>query len=152
MVTSKNWSWASGSAEPVVAVLGMTDFHPLPEPARLEYTPGLTTRPPGSASYGTACLSRAEFLDKCILDLLSGINACTTLIPLSTEFVDGRLVLALSTWAENKWKSSQNCGWEEAYNEGAGLMEYKWERHDHWNTGETNRFNYTVSCEQIMAL
>ena len=149
-VTRDNWAHASGSAEPVITVVGMTDCHPAPPSGRLEYTPGLTTRAPGSASFGTVCLARAEFLDKCVLDVLSGINARTTLIPLFTGFVNGRLELFLSTWAENKWKAMQTCGWEEAYIEEDGVVEYKWERHDYWDTGETNRFNYTVSCEWVI--
>lgn len=148
-VTRENWCHASGSAnlKPAIVVAGVTDSHPLPEHGwrHLQYTSTTTTR-----SYGTVCLPRAVFLDKCILDVLNMINARVALITLPAGFVDDRPHLVFSTREKNVWQNSQKCEWEEEYNEETGIMQFKWEHYDKRETGETKRFNYTALSKEFM--
>ncbi|TFY68931.1 hypothetical protein EVJ58_g721 [Rhodofomes roseus] len=121
-ITLENWSHASGSAEPVIVVLGMIQFRPLPAPC-LPYSSSLTIRVSKKISYGTIRFTRSAFLDRCILNGLIQINSHTTLIPIFSSIVGPRLTLELNTWAENKWKGTQECEWKESL-EHAGLMNY----------------------------
>ncbi|KZT65463.1 hypothetical protein DAEQUDRAFT_524238 [Daedalea quercina L-15889] len=148
-ITRRNWAHVSGSLEPVIAVLGMTEFRPLPA-LRLEYSSSLIVRASKHISYGTVCISRPTFMEKRLLDLLSLINARTTVIPLFSGVVDGVWQLQLTTWAEHQWRSSQKCKWEEV-SEHAGFMKYKWQHRDGWKyehegTGEIDNGTYSVLC------
>jgi len=148
-VTRQNWAHVSGSLEPVIAVLGMTEFRPLPA-LRLEYSSNLIIRASRNVSYGTVCISRSTFMDKHLLDLLSLINARTTVIPLFSGVVDGVWQLQLTTWAEHQWRKSQSCKWEEISEHG-GLIKYRWQHRDGWKyehegTGEIDNGTYSVHC------
>ena len=137
-----------------IAVLGMTEFRPLPA-RRLEYSSGLIIRASRKISYGTVVISRSTFMEKRLLDILSLINARTTVIPLFSGVVDGVWQLQLTTWAEHQWRSSQKCKWEEV-SEGAGFMKYRWQHRDGWKyehegSGEIDNGTYSILCEIYIA-
>ncbi|KZT65461.1 hypothetical protein DAEQUDRAFT_676750 [Daedalea quercina L-15889] len=144
-ITHTNWAQATGSSEPVIMIIGMTEFRPLPS-LPWKPSPGLIMRPPGGSSYGNVTVSRSAFLGHCILDPFSIINACTTLIPVSSCFVDNQLDLRLTTWDNSAWKQKR-CSWQEVFHDTTDIMEYKWERNDHWDTGETENVRYSISSE-----
>ncbi|KZT64494.1 hypothetical protein DAEQUDRAFT_678489 [Daedalea quercina L-15889] len=148
-ITRQNWAHVSGSLEPVIAVLGMTEFRPLPA-LRLEYSSNLIIRASRSISYGTVCISRSSFMEKRLLDLLSIINSRTTVIPLFSGVVDGVWQLQLTTWAEHQWRSTQQCKWEEISRHN-GIMKYRWQHRDGWKyehegTGVIDNGTYSVLC------
>lgn len=126
----------------------MTQFRALPVPC-LPYSASLTICASKKISYGTIRFSQSAFLDRCILNVLTQVNSLTTLIPLFSGNVDGRLTLELNTWAKNQWRGTQGCNWEKSL-EHAGLMKYRWERHDKWDTGETDGLSYSASCEEML--
>ena len=148
-ITRRNWAHVTASLEPVIAVLGMTEFRPLPA-LRLEYSSGLIIRASRKISYGTVVISRSTFMEKRLLDILSLINARTTVIPLFSGVVDGVWQLQLTTWAEHQWRSTQKCKWEEV-SECAGFMKFRWQHRDGWKyehegSGEIDNGTYSILC------
>lgn len=141
-ITQNNWMHASGSAEPVIAI-GIEAPSPAEAASSLENIPDLPRPPPGSSS-STIMLSRADFLDKYILDKLNTINAQTALIPQSIHCA--KADFDLITW-ENKWKTAANFQWEEAYDEKDDKIEYIREHCESLHSKETNQLDFTVSCE-----
>lgn len=152
-ITRRNWAHVTAGLEPVIAVLGMTEFRPLPA-LRLEYSSGLIIHASRKISYGTVVISRSTFMEKRLLDILSLINARTTVIPLFSGVVDGVWQLQLTTWGEHQFRSSQTCKWEEV-SEGTGSMKYRWQHRDGWKyehegSGEIDNGTYSILCKLLV--
>ncbi|KZT11520.1 uncharacterized protein LAESUDRAFT_274940 [Laetiporus sulphureus 93-53] len=143
-----NWAQHSYVTEPIIVVLGMTKGRPLPQ-ERLDFSTNWVVRVSKGASYGTVCLSRKAFMEERLLQLLTNVNALTTIIPVFTGVEEGVWKLDLTTWALHTYKKKQVCKWQ-LDSEADGYMRYIWQFRDGWKYehegGEVPNGTYAVSC------
>ncbi|PCH40165.1 hypothetical protein WOLCODRAFT_68457 [Wolfiporia cocos MD-104 SS10] len=130
-ITRQNWAQASTTTEPVIAILGVTDFRPLPA-IELDFSNNWIARLRKGVSLSTVSISQSIFTERRLLGLLARINALTTLVPLAPEVRDGVWQPQLSVWAEHAYKKDRECGWV-LESEQDGRLKYKWEHRDGWN-------------------
>lgn len=145
-------TWAHVAAEPAIVILGMIGFRSLPS-TYLEYTADLVITASRGISYGTVSVSRSVFLDQRLLQLLTRINALTTVVPKFYGVHNGAWKLELTTWAQHEWRKDQACDWTAVTDE-EGHLKYKWQHRDYWTyehegSGEVANGSYSVSCKCI---
>ncbi|CCM02877.1 uncharacterized protein FIBRA_04991 [Fibroporia radiculosa] len=149
-ITRQNWAHVSTAQEPVIAILGMSSFRPLPS-TQLEYSADWVVRATKGISYGTVCVSRAAFMEQRLLHLLARVNALTTVVPKFSGIHNGVWKLELTTWAKHEWKSSEDCKWVAVPAEHDGFSKYAWQHRDCWKyehegSGDVANGTYAVSC------
>lgn len=150
-ITRDDCEYVTAGLEPVIAVLGMTEFRQLPA-LRLEYSSSFTIRASRKISYDTVAISRSTFMEN-LLDTLGLINTHTTIIPLPSRVVNGAWQPRLTTWSEQNQQSSQKCEWK-GVSVGAGFTKYRWQYSDGWKyehngSGEINNSTYNVLCKRF---
>ncbi|CCM01094.1 uncharacterized protein FIBRA_03142 [Fibroporia radiculosa] len=148
-ITRHNWAHISATLEPVIVLLGMTRHRPLPC-TRLEYSANWVIRLTKGISYSTVCISRAAFLERRLLHLLSHVNAVTTVVPKFYGIHNGVWKLDLTTWAKHEWKNSDECRWS-LVDDQHGKMKYRWQHRDAWKyehegTGDVADGTYSIIC------
>ena len=144
-----NWGQVTKATEPVMLILGMTNYRALPA-AQLKYSSSWIIRASRGIAYGTVSLSRKTFLDDKLLALLARVNAITTIVTLPFAIERGAWKLQLTTWAQSETRKGSVCKWVLDSNIG-GLLKYKWEHRDSWryeHEGSTDITNgsYSVDC------
>lgn len=144
------WGAFSKADEPVIILLGMTGFRPLPS-LTLKFSTNWIAQAIKGVSYGTVCLSKRVFMEERLLTLLARINALTTIVPLFAGVDNGAWRLELTTWAKHEIRKSRACNWVAVQGE-ANLLKYKWEHRDEWNyehegSDHITNGRYTTSCE-----
>ncbi|THH28534.1 hypothetical protein EUX98_g5660 [Antrodiella citrinella] len=143
------WGAFSKADEPVIILLGMTGFRPLPS-LTLKFSTNWIAQAIKGVSYGTVSLSKRVFMEERLLTLLARINALTTIVPLFAGVDNGAWRLELTTWAKHEIRKSRACNWVAVQGEG-GLLKYKWEHRDEWNyehegSDHITNGRYTTSC------
>ena len=141
----------SRSSPPVIVILGMNEFRPLPS-FRLPYSTTWLIRDGRTPSFGSVTLSQQVFLNKRLLPLLAKVNAATTIVPIWLDVEGGELKLDLTTWDGEKSKKRGACNWT-LVSSSATALEYKWDHHDEWTykgrVHDVTRDAYKVSCESL---
>ncbi len=151
-ITRQTWSDLSRSAEPVIVVLGMSGGRPLPA-LQLQFSTEWVARANEGVSYGTLSLSRRVFLEERLLDLLSRVNAVTTVLPSFSGIEENKWNLELTTWANHPMRADRPCRFFRMdQGDLPGILKYKWEHRDVWNyEHEGSKYimngTYSVSCE-----
>ncbi|KAG8800448.1 hypothetical protein FRC16_002842 [Serendipita sp. 398] len=120
------------------------------------------------SSLGTVCLSKAAFLEGCLLKNLERVNATTTIVPNFAGVIDGQWNFDLTTWATHAFRKNRACKWKvveccqhgEKECKGAkgcageahGSLQYIWEHRDGWShehegtSHDENDGQYSIDC------
>lgn len=134
VVDRRNWSIIPKSAQPVILILGMHQFRPLPS-LRLPYGTNWHLYGTNNTSYGSVALSREISLTRRLLSLLASVNAATTVVPVWLDVLDGDWRLEVTTWANSKkFKKDAldgGCGWKSS-GSSASSLDYTWDHYDEW--------------------
>ncbi|CCM05147.1 uncharacterized protein FIBRA_07356 [Fibroporia radiculosa] len=150
-VTRQNCLQAMSSImEPVILILGMTGFRPMPS-THLQFSANWVVRVSEGVSSSTLALSREILLDKGLLVLLAQINAVTTIVPVMTHIDDkGVWKPTFTTWAHDPQRTGQRCPWTPERLDVDVSYRYKWEHqvsytYEHKGSGVVQG-EYSVSC------
>ncbi|KAI0706320.1 hypothetical protein C8Q76DRAFT_818580 [Earliella scabrosa] len=147
-ITRHNWAHVTAGMEPVVVVFGTTDFRNLPS-KHLDYSTGWVVQGNNVFSHGTISIAKHVF----ILNLLSRLNALTTLIP--PPPADGMQAFhgfKLQPWAEHeKRKDTSPSDWELQPSDTDESSKYMWEHCEEWRyklkgTSRKMRATHEISC------
>ncbi|OSD07148.1 hypothetical protein PYCCODRAFT_1358933 [Trametes coccinea BRFM310] len=149
-VTSRNWMHVPAKIEPILVILGMSGWRPLPAD-RLEYSTNWVVQPQrGGASHGTIGISHRIFTQDRLFHLLSTLNALTTLIPVVFNPLLGFHGVNLKTWAEHEQRKDRPSDWQLVSPATADHTKYLWEHSEEWRyklsgNGEIDA-TQTISC------
>lgn len=145
-----NWAQVSPNLEPIIVIVGMTGFKPMPN-RRLAFSTNWVVRTNKHVSHGTVSISKQVFMDERLLNLLARINAVTTIIPMLPSVENGVWKLELTTWGQHPIRKNRPCEWKPV-SEREGHLKYKWAHRDGWSyehegTSDITNGAYSVSCK-----
>ncbi|KAH9854755.1 hypothetical protein C2E23DRAFT_726184 [Lenzites betulinus] len=148
-VARHNWAHVPAGMEPIVVVLGMTGFRPLPA-AQLEFSTCWIVQANRGFSHGTLSIARRVFIEERLLALLSNVNALTTLIPLMVDPLLGFHGVRLKKWAEHEQRKDRPSKWQLQQSE-EGCLKYIWEHCEEWRyktegSGDMMNATHGISC------
>ncbi|OBZ68799.1 hypothetical protein A0H81_11368 [Grifola frondosa] len=145
-ITRRTWPHVSAGLEPLIVLVGMTGFRPLPA-THLEFYDGWVFHTNKKQTYGTVSISKRVFMGERLLSILSHLNAVTTIVPVFSGVENGVWALKLTTWAQHEWR--KNHAYKLQFNtERDGYLKYKWEHRDGWSyehEGSSDIVNGTYS-------
>ena len=137
---------------PVILVLGVYGFRAIPE-TQFSWSSRWVMHPTSEKTLGTACLSRAAFLEGRVLNALAAVNAATTLVPQFAGVIDGEWHLQLTTWDQHEYRRHSECRWTRVQECADGYVEYEWQHRDDWahqhedTFGDEKSGEYRLSCK-----
>ncbi|GBE84880.1 hypothetical protein SCP_0700600 [Sparassis crispa] len=149
VITRHNWSQTTAAVEPVIVLLGMTEFRKPPS-TQLEYSSSWLIRTKTSLSYGTISIANCVFMKARLLHRLTRINGATTLIPVFSGVEDNVWNLQFTRWDQHDTRKNATCEWKREYGR-EGFAVYKWQHregwsYDHESNREATNGSYNVSC------
>ncbi|KAG8774937.1 hypothetical protein FRC15_000899 [Serendipita sp. 397] len=169
-VTVENCGHArKGSEAPAILIVGTCGGRQLTF-VQPQWHAGLVICGSGKSqsSLGTVCLSKAAFLEGCLLKNLERVNATTTIVPNFAGVIDGQWNFDLTTWATHAFRKNRACKWKvveccqhgEKECKGAkgcageahGSLQYIWEHRDGWShehegtSHDENDGQYSIDC------
>ena len=152
-ITRHNWAHVTAGMEPIVVVFGMTGFRALPS-NHLDYSTGWIVQGNKGFSHGTISIARRVFIEERLLNLLSRVNALTTLIPATPDGMQAFHGLKLQPWAEHEKRKDRPSKWELQPSDTDGSLKYMWEHCEEWRynlKGNSNMMSaaHGISCESL---
>jgi hypothetical protein len=144
--------------EPVIIILGTVYSYSIPA-IKLNYSPSWIARIARLSQCGAVTISKDIFLRNRVLDLLSQVNAATTMIPRFDGVRGDNWSLDLIPWLQDTNRKNQAtpfCLTRDVVKE--GILHYDWKHHERWiyevladgysRTQATH--SYTVSCMSFL--
>ncbi|KAI0712230.1 hypothetical protein C8Q76DRAFT_845437 [Earliella scabrosa] len=149
-ITRHNWAHVTAGMEPIVVVFGMTGFRALPS-NHLDYSTGWIVQGNKGFSHGTISIAKRVFIEERLLNLLSRVNALTTLIPATPDGMQAFHGLKLQPWAEHEKRKDRPSKWELQPSDTDGSLKYMWEHCEEWRynlKGNSNMMSaaHGISC------
>ena len=149
-VTLSNWAYTPSKLKPILVVLGMSSSLPMP-PTCLDSSLMWIVQG-NKGSYGNMAISQRVFLHERLLNLLSRVNALTTLIPFPNMPVLKDLHdIKLLTLAEYDKRNDHTVNWELQLSDGDDqCLKYLWKHCQEWRHiiegSKMERKERSISC------
>ncbi|KAI0754908.1 hypothetical protein C8Q80DRAFT_1094717 [Daedaleopsis nitida] len=147
-ITRHNWAHVTAGMEPIVVVFGMTGFRPLPS-KHLDYSTAWIVQGNKGFSHGTISISKRVFIEERLLNLLSRVNALTTMIPTTPDAFQAFHGVKLQPWAEHEKRKDRPSKWELQPTDGDGTLKYLWEHSEEWRYNLKGNSNMMSAAQGI---